>query len=320
MRCPDSHKCGHFIDVSFTLLLSILHQKHSTVFVVRCIRVRLQSATEEMSAVKWGREICFAVIYELPFKSIRLVSFFLVRAALDLSKKTGVRKTWSLLGVQMGSFVRQTLVDPFSRPHPALQQMENRQNVKAKRHFLIFQKPNSLMTPTKRMWAGRVHFILRQPNHLAFELWGGKKCEKLPELGVPDILDQCPGDVWILRIRGAVIEWALTTGLHLWWYASKHWIRKKKWRIITSWLMMTDEERKMPSAQLIPYTLDFVFINIHCLFCSNRFKSFFSIRFIDLYFGSSLVFQTYSTVDFSDLNQLVLLKSFYFCPALSISL
>lgn len=76
--------------------------------------------TEEISAK--GKGNLFAVIYELPFESISPVSIFPVRATLDLSKKIAVRRTWSLLGVQMGSFVCQTLVDPFSRPHPALQQ------------------------------------------------------------------------------------------------------------------------------------------------------------------------------------------------------
>lgn len=220
-------------------------------FVVKRIRVRLQS-------VYWGNLCChkgkgnlFAVIYELPPESISPVSFFTVRATLDLSKKDGRQENLIPPGSADEFFCAPNSCRSLHLTLSCPSANEERAESQKKRHFLIFQKPNSLMTPTKRMWAGRVHIILRQPNHLAFELWGGKKCEKLPELEVPDTLDQCRGDVWILRIRCAVIEWALTTGLHLWWFARKHWIRKKKWRFITLWLTMTDVERNMPSAQLI---------------------------------------------------------------------
>lgn len=86
------------------------------------ICVRLQFVYRGDLCCHKGKGNLFAVIYELPFESISPVSIFPVRATPDLSEKTAVRRTWSLLGVQMGSFVCQTLVDPFSRPHPALQQ------------------------------------------------------------------------------------------------------------------------------------------------------------------------------------------------------
>lgn len=240
MRCPNWLKRGCLNDISFTTIsffFFFLHWKHSTEFVVKRICVRLQSVYRRDLCCHKGKGNLFAVICKVSFwidqPGIHFPSVGNTGPVQKDSCQENVIPSGSADGLFCVPNSCRSLHLTLSCPSATWdgQKVEGE-----KRHFLIFQKPNT--SP-----------LSSEEERSAWSSWHTRSMS---------------GDVWILRIRGAVIEWALTTGLHLWWNASQHWVRKQeeqKKRIITSWLTTADVERKTLSAYLIPYTLDFLCIN-----------------------------------------------------------
>lgn len=168
------------------------HWKHSTEFVVKRICVRLQSVYRGDLCCHKGKGNLFAVICKASFWIDQPGIHFPSVGNTGPVQKDSCQENVIPSGSADGFFCVPNSCRSLHLTLSCPSATWDRQKVEGKKDTsLSFRNQIVWWHRQKRMQAGRVHIIFRQPNHLAFELRGGKKCEKLPELGVPDTLDQC---------------------------------------------------------------------------------------------------------------------------------